>query len=481
MRFIHSALTCGLIALNTVAAFGQQPAQTPSKKDGTEVRELILTPRAIEHPLMKYRLLPAEYELQDGNAAPILLRLPWEQNHYFMEVVPNFDDYLALPLYDPKVLETGDVFISRFYEELRRAAYRRTADWEYPIGEGPLLNVLLPDAQGGRLIVGRGLCVWIRYHIAQGKVDEALEGVRVGLANSRHYARTPFIICQLICTANTKVLIQRLEELISRPECPNLHWALTALPQPFVDLRPSIELEQRFLHSMVPELDQLDQRRTEPEWRALLINVVEQFQDAGQFKMTEQERQDLFKRLAERGRIELVDQVEGGETRIQEMSDAEVGLRWFFGKHVEQSQETSALMSLEPSVAIPRLAVLQKQLAEFRTELGINSLFVIEKPLTIYVNAHGIQRQFDALRIVEAIRAFAAANGGTLPSALDEIKEVPVPLDSFTGKPFDYSVTNEVATLSAQGIEIEGRVAAGIQYRLSVRPPEPDTGEKTPD
>lgn len=481
MRLIHTAATCGLIALNALAAFAQQPAQAPPKKDGTEVRELILSPRAIEQPLMKYRLLPAEYELQDGNAAPILLRLPWEQAPYFLEVVPKFDDYLALPLYDPKVLETGDVFSTRFYKQLRRAAYRRTADWEYPIGEGPLLNVLLPDAQGGRLIVGRGLSVWIRYHIAQGKLDEALEGVRVGLANNRHYARTPFIICQLIGTANTRHMIDRLGELISRPECPNLHWALAALPRPFIDLRPSIELEQHFLHSMVPELDQFDQSRTEAEWQALLLNVIEQFQDAGQFKLKESERQDLFKRLAEHGRAELAGQVEGGESRIQEMSDAEVGLRWFFGKHVDQSQEISALMSLEPSVAIPRLAALQQQLAEFRNELGINSLFVIEKPLTIYVNANGLQRQFDVLRVVEAIRAHAATNGGTFPSTLDEIKEVPIPLDSFTGKSFDYTVTNEVATLSAQGIESDGKVLAGVQYRLSIRPPEPATGEKVPE
>ena len=57
------------------------------------VRELTLSPRAVERPLMKYRLLPAEYELRDGNAAPIILRLPWGQGPYMSTVFPTLRKY----------------------------------------------------------------------------------------------------------------------------------------------------------------------------------------------------------------------------------------------------------------------------------------------------------------------------------------------------------------------------------------------------
>jgi hypothetical protein len=57
-------------------------------------------------------------------------------------------------------------------------------------------------------------------------------------------------------------------------------------------------------------------------------------------------------------------------------------------------------------------------------------------------------RQLAALTTVEALRAYAAANGGKLPEQLDDIVETPVPANPMTGKPFSYAVSNGVATIS---------------------------------
>jgi len=249
---------------------GPAPAATP-------VQELTIYARAVEQPLMKYRLFPAEYDLRAGNAAPILVRFPWEQTAYFSQVVPTFNDYLDLALDNPKLRNAEDVFNPHFYSELKRAAYRRTAEWEYPIGEKPLANILLPDVQGARSIVGRGLSVWIRHKLSHGKLAEAREGILVGLAVSRHYGRTPFVITQLVCIAVDSMMLSRLEELLSQPDSPNLYWALTALPRPLVDLRSSIELELRFLQMTVPGLENLDQLRTEEEWTERAHAVIDLF------------------------------------------------------------------------------------------------------------------------------------------------------------------------------------------------------------
>ena len=48
-------------------------------------------------------------------------------------------------------------------------------------------TILLPDVQGSRNLIGRGLSVWIRFQIAMGQFDAARGGVLVGLANARHY------------------------------------------------------------------------------------------------------------------------------------------------------------------------------------------------------------------------------------------------------------------------------------------------------
>ncbi|MBW8883648.1 MAG: hypothetical protein JF612_02490, partial [Planctomycetia bacterium] len=137
-------------------------AQAPIDPSPTE---LLVAPRAIEQPLLAHRLMPAEYELRDGNAAPIILRLAWEQTKYFTTVVPTFEEQLKLPLNDPKLIEAGPMLKPHFYEELRRAAHRRTAQWEYPLGEQNNLEIMLPDSQAARQIAGRGLSVWIRHQL----------------------------------------------------------------------------------------------------------------------------------------------------------------------------------------------------------------------------------------------------------------------------------------------------------------------------
>ena len=54
-------------------------------------------------------------------------------------------------------------------------------------------------------------------------------------------------------------------------------------------------------------------------------------------------------------------------------------------------------------------------------------------PLFAFVRT---DRQLAALRCIEALRLYAAAHDGKLPATLDDIKEVPIPLNPMTGKPF---------------------------------------------
>ncbi len=58
------------------------------------------------------------------------------------------------------------------------------------------------------------------------------------------------------------------------------------------------------------------------------------------------------------------------------------------------------------------------------------------------------ERRLDAIQSIEAVRLYAAVHG-KLPSRLEEITEAPVPLDSATGKPFEYRVNGNRATITA--------------------------------
>jgi hypothetical protein len=50
---------------------------------------------------------------------------------------------------------------------------------------------------------------------------------------------------------------------------------------------------------------------------------------------------------------------------------------------------------------------------------------------------------------VEAVRMFAAAHDGKLPASLNDIKDVPIPVDPQSGKAFEYKVEDNVVTLFA--------------------------------
>jgi len=192
--------------------------------------ELVLYPQAIESPALKHRLYPAEADRKAGNAAPILLRLPWEQNVWMTKVAPTLHEWSDRPLTAPEWQGAGSVLPQTFYNEMKRAAYRREASWEYPIGEQSAYQILLPDVQGLRTFLVHGLSVKIRYHLTKGELDQAREGILVGLANSQHVAETPFFINQLVSMVIQRTMLERTRELISQPDSPNLYWPLSTLP-----------------------------------------------------------------------------------------------------------------------------------------------------------------------------------------------------------------------------------------------------------
>jgi hypothetical protein len=80
-----------------------------------------------------------------------LLRLPWEQTPWMTKVFPTLHEWEERPLDAPEWQTAGQVLPSHFYSEMRRAAFRREAGWEYPIGETQTpYMILLPD-QASRL------------------------------------------------------------------------------------------------------------------------------------------------------------------------------------------------------------------------------------------------------------------------------------------------------------------------------------------
>jgi hypothetical protein len=84
-----------------------------------------------------------------------------------------------------------------------------------------------------------------------------------------------------------------------------------------------------------------------------------------------------------------------------------------------------------------------------------------------------VKRKIAALRVIEAVRHHLAANQGELPASLSDIRGIPIPLDPLTGKPFQWTVEGETATLKAPPLpadlvkpDSEAAKTAALEYRL---------------
>ncbi|HEX3601190.1 MAG TPA: hypothetical protein VHU84_13655, partial [Lacipirellulaceae bacterium] len=76
------------------------------------------------------------------------------------------------------------------------------------------------------------------------------------------------------------------------------------------------------------------------------------------------------------------------------------------------------------------------------------------------------ERQVAALRVIEAMRMYAANHGGDLPPKLDDIKGVPVPLNPATEKPFVYRVDGAKAILELPAAD--QTMAGNCRYEIQI-------------
>jgi hypothetical protein len=79
-----------------------------------------------------------------------------------------------------------------------------------------------------------------------------------------------------------------------------------------------------------------------------------------------------------------------------------------------------------------------------------------------------LDRDIAAIQTVEALRLYAAKNGGKLPARLEDITEVPVPIDPVNGRLFDYKLEGRSATLEGKAPAGRTPENAGLRYIVTM-------------
>src|SRR5262249_21167077 len=135
----------------------------------------------------------------------------------------------------------------RVFRELEAAARCTQCDWQMDdriSAEG--ISLVMEEIQQCRWLAA-ALKYRVRAKLAEGKIDEALAGIRTGMTLGRHVGEGPTLIVHLVGIAIESVFLGELMQVMQTPGSPNLYRALSLLPSPFLRNDVMIEGEQRMM------------------------------------------------------------------------------------------------------------------------------------------------------------------------------------------------------------------------------------------
>lgn len=437
-----------------------------------EVRTLSLVPAAEPVPAMSYRLLPRYLEQKTGNAALLYYSAaalcPDGDSEDIHEKISDWRD-LPVDQLDRKEVEKALLSFSSCFHHIKLAAQRSYCQWEMPLEDGYAMQ--MPHLSTFRRMV-MAMQLQIRLKIADGQTDQALEMLQHGLYMGRGIAQGPTIIQDLVGIAVTGLLLKDVEGLMQTPDSPNLYWALTALPDPMIDMHSSLEYEREILFVEFPQLRNLESEVLSPVQASAIISDLQTlgggmgdvpFKGLLPVGWVMMHYSDAKEYLARKGY---------SQERIEALPAAQAVLIYQKQEYLEILDDLFKWFELPYHQAQPHLKKGEQRLNDHLSTKGIKvNLFCTLLPALsrISILQARLDRNIALLRTVEAIRMFAADNSGQLPGSLAEITAVPIPSDPVTGKDFIYH------RIDARNARLEAPVAPEESkrrpvYELTIKP-----------
>ncbi len=447
-------LFAGLILI-----IGAAPALAQPQTEGPI--KLTLPPAAAPVPALRYPLLPELSEQTPGNAVQLYYRAfspEWWSNVHKREVSDKVQKALQTPIADLKNSDLRWLLDFKALREVDRAARRAYCEWELTdrLKEDGIF-LLIPDIQGMREFA-TFLTLRARLEMAEGRLDRALNTLRTGFAMARHVGDGTTLIQALVGIAVATRMVEQFEEWLGQPGAPNMYWSLTDLPRPLIDLRKPLQGEKLWLVGTFSQLRDVDHPHLSPQQREGLVAVAaalvtERFDPRAPSP-------DTATRLAVIGwvakdypaaKAALLAAGRKSE-EVEALSALQVVLMASIQDFVQRRDDMFKWTALPYTEARPGLARVDRENKEQRAARpDALSLAQALLPACIRVldAAARLDRRIAALRCIEAVRLYAAGHDGKLPAGLSDIREVPIPGDPITGKPFEYRVNGDTFTLSA--------------------------------
>jgi len=486
-----------VIAAIPLAAYSAAPARSADEKapavkalDGAAQQPQPDEPKPIKltlHPArppaaaLEYPLLPRFSEQTPGNAATLYLKavVIWsEGNKGRAEVWEKIDRWLTMPLAELPRAEVRAAVASYpgVLHNLRLAAHRDHCDWDPPIREDEeVFMILLPEWQDLRIPADL-LALKARLETAEGHPAEALATLQTGYAMARHVSDCRFLVAGLVGIALARTMDEQVRTLIESPNCPNLYWSLTALPDPLVDLRPALDFESEGAFFAFPELRNIDHaEHSAAEWDRILTRLTQRYAKSG---VAADDKTALGATILiageaiaklPRAKNELV-AIGRDRKSVDDMPPSQVILLDTLLIYRQASDEMFKWFNVPYWQGREGFAAFEKRLKTEVREREIIPLASVVLPAISNVRKASVrsQRSIALLRTIEALRFFAAEHDGKLPASLSDIKGMPVPDDPVSGKPFGYKLSGDTAQLDAPPPAGETWQTLGVRYEITM-------------
>jgi hypothetical protein len=472
------ATFAGLLALLSFAQAGDKPVKNAEPtKTMVPVVSVRIHPAALPTPALKYHLLPTFLERTPGNAMPlygkaaafILESNHWDKTDWRQDQVGK---WLQTPL-DAIPRDKARQALGGFYGamgQVELATKRDQCDWDMSLRQGHVFEILLPEVSEVRWF-SYLFALRARLQMAEGKYGEALLSLQVGYSMARQIAEQPFLVSGLVGMSIVARMNYQLLALCQLPNAPNLYWSITALPHPMIDLRKSVEAEYDGLYLQFPQLQTVRRAQYTPEqWNQELRDVVGKLDQLPTVTGTTPapptpEPAVVASHLLAAAPAAKKDLIALGysQKEVDAMPLAKIALLHTVETFDQLRDDVFKWSHLPYWQAREGLDQFAHDLPSLKRRELIPIASVVLPCVGAFVSAGATtERQLAALRCIEALRLYAAVHNGKLPATLDEIKEVPIPLNPVTGKPFGYHLEGQTAVLDADG----GSVAE--QYRINV-------------
>jgi len=461
-----------------------QPDREP--KDGKMVYPMALSPTPFRQPVSRDYLLPEYRESIQGNKVQMFLRCFMEQDNFFgREESEKREKWNQLAIDDPE-LKTLTQYGGRLVErDMYDAARMTSAEWQlWYFLRRDSYNTLLPDVQKFRVLV-TVLKTRVRGEIANRNFDGALHTIKTMFALAKTMESHPTLIGSLVGVAIATITISAVDEFIAQPGAPNLFWAATDLPNPLFDLRISTGGERTFLSHQYEYLTKPKGPLTDKELEPFLtdidemLKVLDKVLDSGLSKgdgpppppMSKppkpSERYAAWAKDAKRVELARARMMEFGISPdvVKVMPPLQATVTDDLRRCEVYRDDAFKTMTLPiwQSKKFPA-EMDRKDFPKSDMVLAPGLIAMTEKIKNALAR---IDQRIAYVRIIEAIRLYAHQNGGKLPEKLDDIM-LPLPVDVFNGKPFEYSVKDGVATLHGAN-PFPGSDRLNRYYELTIR------------